>query len=153
MEDEQKRPVEASQSAVPHVQSLTFAAVPSVVVQGAAAEHELIDKVQKRPVVSVQSSKPQAQSLEFAALPSVVVQAASATFLEHLFNDDWQNLPSSVSHILVPHIQSPGLTVALSVLEQIEPVQHIHCLSFVQGPVLVEGSNKSLYSSAFDGLM
>ena len=126
MENEQKRPVETSQSAVPHVQSLVFAAVPSVVAQGAALEHELRDKVQKRPVVSVQSSNPQEQSLEFSAVPSVVVQASCITLLEHLFNDDRQNLPSSVSHILVPHIQSLGLTESPSVLEHVAPTQQIH---------------------------
>ena len=57
------------QSSVPHAQSLVFAAVPSVAVQGAALAHELRDAVQKYPVDTSQSAVPHAQSFEFATLP------------------------------------------------------------------------------------
>ena len=100
----------------------------------------------------MQSAKPQAQLLEFSALPSIVVQAATLALKEHLFNNVWQNLPSSVSHMLVPHIQSLGLTEAPSVLEHVAPTQHIQDLSLVQGPVFVEGNKKSLESNEFAGL-
>ena len=47
--------------------------------------------------------------------------------LEHLFIDDWQNLPVSSSHIFVPHIHSVGLMSAPTVVfSHATPTQQIH---------------------------
>tara|TARA_B110000090_G_C13390908_1_gene449401 strand:- start:579 stop:887 length:309 start_codon:yes stop_codon:yes gene_type:complete len=76
IDDEQKRPVDASQKAVPQAQSSGFTAFPSVTVQAAVLVHVLEAKLQKRPVDASQLLEPHAQFSEFSELPSVVVQAS-----------------------------------------------------------------------------
>ena len=68
----QKSPVVApSQSAVPHAQSVGFAAVPSVLGQAARVLHRLFEASQKSPVVVVQAPEvPQMQGAGLAIAPS-----------------------------------------------------------------------------------
>ena len=61
----------------------------------------------------------------------------ASPLLEHLFNDDWQNLPSSVSHNFTPHMQLAGLFKAPLILVQTLSTQHdITIFSSCQAPEL-----------------